>query len=565
MGSTTIAQVADSPPTGVDTLHRFGDPHRGGETRPDTFPPGSSLVDMSDPAGQRSVSSSAQVGEGFTLKGLFKFAPPQNHRLSYKLSTQEIDPYFGLTHTAEDSIGLVPGSFYAGTSGQQVFELQIPLSGGFGRLAVYEDASPWLEDIWVRAGDSLVIHREGTRLFFSGPSADAVRIQIQLQELFAASMTNLNPVMILSDAHAMLNTPAKRHAYQDALDSYVPGWSRHITWLESEADKLGRAKGLFDSAGDGHPVLLSLERNRDLLDVELHHWLYGYWKGRLAARALRFAAIAKPATADWASLIMEHSLEEDFSDAQPNKAPVELVEALYLENKLLSALTPLSFLHLSESLPDPLEEQVNALYLIREYKELPDADSLFSQVIGNTQSPDILGTLEQIYRSSLKGRDFASFAFEDEAGRQVFPEEWKGKLVLMDFWLSGCGACLKFARENFLPMLEEFRDHPDLVIVSVSGDNNKELWQQSLASGKYTNGQAVNLFSGGAAHPTLRENLIQSFPAQLILDREGKVLQTGGFPEDGPGWIDLINSYLGQNSSVAPSTNAFSQSSPKPY
>jgi thiol-disulfide isomerase/thioredoxin len=62
MGSATIAQVADSPPTGVDTLHRFGDPHRGGETRPDTFPPGSSLVDMSDPAGQRSVSSSANGG-----------------------------------------------------------------------------------------------------------------------------------------------------------------------------------------------------------------------------------------------------------------------------------------------------------------------------------------------------------------------------------------------------------------------------------------------------------------------------------------------------------------------
>jgi thiol-disulfide isomerase/thioredoxin len=566
VGSATIAQVADSPPPGVDTLHRFGDPHRGGETRPDTFPPGSSLVDMSDPAGQRSESSSADGGEVLILKGLIKSSPAEKHRLSYRLSTQEIDPYYGRFQLSEGSIALAPGSFYTGTSGGQVFELQIPLSG-FGRLSVYDGDSPWLEDIWVRAGDSLLLHREGTRLFFSGPSAEAVRVQIQLQDIFEASNAERNPVMILSDAGAMLNTPAKMQAYQDAVDSYVPGWSRHMVWLESEADKLTRAKELFAAAGNGHPVLTALERSQEMLDAEHYHWLYGYWKGRLAIQALQFAAIAKPASADWASLILENSLEEPFSRPQQGKAPAELVEALYLESKLLSALTPVSFLHLSESLPDPLEEQVNALYLVREYKELSDADSLFRQVIAKTQSPEILLALEQLYRSSLKGRDFAPFAFEDESGREVFPKEWKGKLVLMDFWLSGCGACLKFAGESFLPVLEEFRNHPGLVIVTVAGDSSRELWKQSLASNRYTNGQALNLFSGGASHPTLRENLIQSFPAQLILDREGKILQTGGFPTDRQGWIDLIKSYLGESRPAGAPTNtsAFSQSSPIPY
>jgi thiol-disulfide isomerase/thioredoxin len=529
-------------------------------------PSGFSLVDTTGSVGQEGGIPLAQVGEVFALKGLLKSSPMEKHRLSYKLSTREIDPYYGRVHLAEDAIGLVPGSFYAGTSSRQVFELQIPLLG-FGRLSVYDGDSPWLEDIWVRAGDSLVLHREGTRLFFSGPSAEAVRVQIQLQDIFEASNAERNPVMILSDAGAMLNTPAKMQAYQDALDSYVPGWSRHMVWLESEADKLNRAKESFSVAADGHPVLAALERSRDLLDAERYHWLYGYWKGRLAIQALQFAAIAKPASADWTSLILENSLEEPFSRPQQGKAPAELVEALYLENKLLSALTPVSFLHLSESLPDPLEEQVNVLYLVREYKELSDADSLFRQVIAKTQSPEILLALEQLYRSSLKGRDFAPFAFEDESGREVFPKEWKGKLVLMDFWLSGCGACLKFAGESFLPVLEEFRNHPGLVIVTVAGDSSRELWKQSLASNRYTNGQALNLFSGGASHPTLRENLIQSFPAQLILDREGKILQTGGFPGDRQGWIELIKSYLGESPPAGASTNtsAFSPSSPIPY
>ena len=594
--SSASGRVADSP--GADFPHRSV-PHRGGDARPDTFltqfedpyvvhssslstldggpflrspilstfptrvgkyevsgsrlpsSHGFSLVDDSNSQKQGSESDPAQgEDEVFVLKGLLKVDGSDLDELHFSLFTRELDPYYGKRNLLTERIKLMQGDFYSGTSGKKVFELKIPVEGEFGRLAIYSGDSPWLEDIWIQPGDSLVIHLEGSRLFFSGPSSEAVRIQIELQELYSSSLSRLNPVMILSNSESMLNTSAKQEAYQKALDNYKPGWSQHIQWLQNEKDRIVRAMELYSFASKKHPVLVALERNRDLLDSSLYDWLYAYWKGKLSKKALEFIAIANPSPS-WSALLLEHAVRKDFQAFDHRTAPIELVEAHYLEYKLLSKLTPISFLDLTEELPNRLRDQVNAMYLIREYKNLGNADVLFGKVLSQTQSPEIYAALEVIYRTNLQGRDFLSIGFEDEYGNLVLPEAWKGKLVLLDFWLSGCGACLKFAQESFFPVLKEFAHHPEVLLVTVSGDLDREIWLHSLESGKYTSPLALNLFSGGSTHPTLQQYQIHSFPAQMLLDQQGRIVQTGNFPEDASGWIALIHSYLRTDPSVS--------------
>ncbi|WP_339870373.1 hypothetical protein [uncultured Algoriphagus sp.] len=574
-GSTSTAQVADSP--GADFLHRsspsvpFGlrDTHRGGETRSDTLPEQNGLVDHSAAKGQESEGSSAQSEGFFTLKGEITPDSENPTQLSYELIQQELDPYYQLMDRQGNSLALQPGDFYAGTSGKQVFEFRIPMQEPFARFSLSEGRTPLLQNIWVQPGDSLLIHWNAKRseLFLSGPSANKVRIQRQLKEVALAESAGRNPVMLISDASVMLNTPEKQADYEQVVSDYLPAWSKKMELLETEAQRMDRAEYLF-SAIHPHPVFTELARYRDVLPPELTDWLRLYWTGNLYNSALQFVRNCRPGEKGWGELLLRYSMDIPllFPEGISGTVPHELAEALYLENSLLEKLLPVAFFQLSEAIPIPLREQVDAIYLVKEFKELPDADSLFTHALGYIRTPWIAHQLDALQHGNLKGQDFSAHGFLDQQGDTVYPEAWKGKLVIVDFWLSGCGACLSFARDTFLPIMEEFEDHPDVLFVTVAGDNDQDLWKKSLASGRYTSDQSINLYSGGTDHPTLRQNLIRSFPAQILLDGQGRILQSGSFPKNREGWSQLIQTYLDQGlfASQREQADILSKSNPKP-
>ncbi|MDR7128100.1 thiol-disulfide isomerase/thioredoxin [Algoriphagus sp. 4150] len=556
--STTTAQVADSP--GADFLHRSvpqvspdpGDSHRGGAIRPDTLPEQNGLVDHSG-QGQKSAGSSASGVGFFTLKGEISAHPSDTLDLVYELVQRELDPYYGLMDIQKDSISLQKGSFYAGTSRKQTFLLRLPINEPFARFNLYAKDVPLLQNIWVQPGDSLIVHWNLSKqqLHFSGPAAAHVRVQRQLKEIALGESEGRNPVMIIPNAAVMLNTQEKKTEYNAVLESYVPAWNRKLELLETETMRIERAENLFSSR-ISHPVFVELERYSDVLKAPLHQWLKIYWTGVFQNSALKFVKACRPKNHDWAEVILGHGL--DVSGLLPEDLsgilPFEFAESLLMENILLESLTPVSFLHLTASIPGPLRDQVNSLYLIREHKDLPNADSLFSRVLSESRVLWIGAQLEVIRKSVLKGSDFSPHGFIGTSGNRVFPEEWKGKIVLIDYWLSGCGACQDFAENTFLPLMREFETQEDLLFVTISGDRNEERWKKSLASGKYTTPQSINLYSGGSSHPSLRQTFIRAFPAQMLLDREGKILQAGEFPKNLEGWIRLIQSYLPKESSL---------------
>lgn len=569
--STLTAQVVESP--GADFLHRstphvsfgLGDAHRGGETRSDTLPENSGLVDHSVAEGQESDSSSARVGRFFTLKGEISSNIESPAQLSYELIQQEVDPYYQLMERQSDNLVLQQGDFYAGASGKQVFELRIPIQESFARFNLFDAGIPLLQNIWVQPGDSLIVHwnAKTSQLFLSGPSATAVRIQRQLKEVALAESAGRNPVMLISDAEVMLNTSEKLAEYDDVLEAYVLAWNRKMEWLETESDRMDRAEYLFSGIAS-HRVFTELGLYQDILRPEMYFWLRLYWTGNLYRSALQFVRNCRPKEKGWGELLLRHSMDipKLFPDGVAATVPQELAQALYLENSLLEKLLPVSFFHLSEAIPIPVREQVDALYLVRTYKDLANADSLFSHALDYIRTPWIANELAELKHATLIGQDFSAYGFLDQQGDTVYPEAWKGKLVFVDFWLSGCGACLSFARDTFLPIMEEFEDHPDVLFVTVAGDNDPEVWKKSLASGRYTSGQSTNLYSGGTDHPTLRQNLILAFPAQILLDGEGRILQSGGFPKSKEKWSELIHTYLsGESQASKTETSDIIQSS----
>lgn len=74
-----------------------------------------------------------------------------------------------------------------------------------------------------------------------------------------------------------------------------------------------------------------------------------------------------------------------------------------------------------------------------------------------------------------------SFTLPDQFGKEVRLKNYRGKVVLLEFWNSQCHVC-----NEEMPDLErlwyEHKDSGKLVVIGISGDEFEVLWRQYIAS-----------------------------------------------------------------------------------
>lgn len=139
------------------------------------------------------------------------------------------------------------------------------------------------------------------------------------------------------------------------------------------------------------------------------------------------------------------------------------------------------------------------------------------------QNPLLKAALDSFYR------DQSATAFplelEDAYGKLHKLSDYKGKLLIIDFWFTGCVYCA-ILKANMEPIVDLFKDHKDVVFISVSTDKDKNTWLKSISSGIYTTNRMVNLYTNGLGsnHPLIKHYGYQGAPQQLIIGRDGKVI-----------------------------------------
>ena len=111
----------------------------------------------------------------------------------------------------------------------------------------------------------------------------------------------------------------------------------------------------------------------------------------------------------------------------------------------------------------------------------------------------------------------------------------KGQYVLLDFWASWCGPCIRS-----FPMLKEFHDkyhEKGLLIIGISADRNPAAWHYALGQHACPWPMLHETIESQQNHTSASDLYsISGFPTFVLLDPDGKVIfspyEEHGYTED---------------------------------
>lgn len=132
-----------------------------------------------------------------------------------------------------------------------------------------------------------------------------------------------------------------------------------------------------------------------------------------------------------------------------------------------------------------------------------------------------------LFSQPENGRQSIDFTLLNPQGKEVSLSDFRGKLVLLDFWASWCGPC---RREN--PNVVEaygkykdskFKNAKGFVVLSVSLDRSEAPWKQAIIS----DGLIWKSHVWDKKSEVTQKYAVRTIPYPFLIDGEGKIIAQG--------------------------------------
>lgn len=125
-------------------------------------------------------------------------------------------------------------------------------------------------------------------------------------------------------------------------------------------------------------------------------------------------------------------------------------------------------------------------------------------------------------KSVEEGSMAPDFTLTSPAGESIKLSDLRGKYVLLDFWASWCGPCLREV-PNVKKVYEKYHDQ-GFEIFSVSLDEDKAKWEKAITDNglNWVHGSSLQ----GWNCPVAKLYNVRGVPAMLLIDKEGQIIAT---------------------------------------
>ncbi|MFC0514616.1 TlpA family protein disulfide reductase [Mucilaginibacter angelicae] len=187
------------------------------------------------------------------------------------------------------------------------------------------------------------------------------------------------------------------------------------------------------------------------------------------------------------------------------------------------------------------EQLVTALFITkRSSPGITVAD--ITQALDYVKNPDFIKVLEKIRATNTTGAAAPDFTLPDTANTPVNLKDYRGKLIVLDFWFTGCGACKAMAPR--MQAIEKKYANRPVVFITICIDKKRAQWLATLKTNEYTSPLSLNLYTDGKGneHRVIRDYDVRGYPTFVLIDKDGKLAPKPGLEEEE--MSKLIDSYL---------------------
>lgn len=210
--------------------------------------------------------------------------------------------------------------------------------------------------------------------------------------------------------------------------------------------------------------------------------------------------------------------------------------ASYLFDKVRLALTvediprDSGYYYLKKGYEGELRDKLLTIYLLRWYKYFNNLQPELNDALRLVKTPYCLHQLEELNNALAWEKPAYNFTLPDIRGKRVSLNQFKGKVVFIDFWFTGCTSCLGYYQNAVSKVEKQFEDNSDVVFISISVDGSKRRWINSVYAGKITSPKApnvINLYAGGDPYnnDVIKHYKINGYPMPLLIDKDGKIFR----------------------------------------
>lgn len=216
-------------------------------------------------------------------------------------------------------------------------------------------------------------------------------------------------------------------------------------------------------------------------------------------------------------------------------------EAYYADTSQYYALEKMS--------PGLLRDKVIAQFVIKWKAHMKNSAAVLQDAEAAVKDTYWNAVVKSIGSTMSAGSSAYNFNLPEARGKKVQLSDLKGKVVFIDLWYTGCGACAGFYKYQLSRVEEHFKDNKDVVFVTISIDTERTKWLESLSSGTYSNPDAANVLNlftegKGVEHPLIKAYRVIGYPYPFLVDKNGKIFQTNNLQTKAEDIITAIEKAL---------------------